>query len=358
MFTDDTDVRNTSIPSLDDCLRPDASSGQSALQPGDVLEIQGPPASGKTHVAYQTIISCILPHSPRHHGWGKAAMIYDTDGTFQLKRLKALLYVRLIDSDGIAEDTGGTTSSFDELVANCLSRVYVFRPTSSIQLAATILNLGHLHATHDRFVGLEIGLVVVDSLSSFYWQDRFTVEQFRVGPSGHNTTNPLQHVLSALENIRVSHRPIILLTNWGLNPIGKPGTSTGNAISPFFKQHLHLLKRPSSPIVHGLYPIVKTSDDHSASNPPGQTSSRTRGGSVDPGQGFTHLPLMHHVTLQLSSASSGDMPTTLSHGEQNDPSQDRDDSHVEGFVRSSGSSQIKTFRFQIRTGLRRDDLSG
>ena len=311
-----------------------------------MVEIQGPPASGKTHLVYQIMISCVLPQSARYSGWGKAAVVYDTDGTFQLSRLKELLHARLSGSHGIAE--GQTSSStMDELEMGCLDRIFVFRPTSSMQLAAAILTLGDVHANNARFADQEIGLVVIDSLSSFYWQDRFTVEQFQAGPSGHRIKSPIQHTLAALEEIRTSHCPTILFTNWGLNPVGKSSLHTGKPTSPFFKQHLHALPRLSLPFNHEAHPRTSSDDSHIVARLE-QTSESHE--NVDHGASFTVLPLMYHITLQSSSILPEYAPVPATNDNQGVASPSDRAGTIEGFVRSSGSTgQVRTFTFQVHT---------
>ncbi len=319
-----------------------------------MVEIQGAPASGKTHFVYQLLVSCILPSPSTLGGWGKAAVVYDTDGTFQVGRLKTLLHAHISGKHNAAGDAINH-SRIEDITLDCLHRLHVFRPTTSMQLAATIVNLGNLHATHPRFADQEIGLVVVDSLSAFYWQDRFTVEQFRAGPSGHNAKNPLMHVLAALDAIRVSHRPIILVTNWGLNPTDKPSWDTGTLNSPFFKQHLNVLPRPSPSSNNPSSRM--TSDDRNAVHQQGQASSGPRE-NVDTSQNPASLPITYHITLRLVSASTVSAPTVSvapdrelqgirAHG-NNGTHADTKSTSVEGFVRSSRNGHaIRTFTFQI-----------
>ncbi|KAI0684040.1 hypothetical protein BC835DRAFT_1422664 [Cytidiella melzeri] len=338
--------------SLDACLGLDDPARPRALQPGDVIEVQGAPASGKTHLVYQTVISCTLPvHSGPacRKGWGKSAVVFDSDGTFDVSRLKTLLATQ-ISSTPYGE---GEPVNKDELVASCLSRLHVVRPTSSIQLAATILNLANSHATESQFLDQEVGLVAIDSLSSFYWQDRFTTEQFLAGPSGHNAKNPLQHVITALESFRTSHRPVILLTNWGLHPVTKPSPDTGKPTSPFFKQHLHPLSRP--PLVAPWNESsTLASDDRNVVTQPHQTLASNTGNrpNVDPiaqNNIPVRLTLTHHITL--SSPLLPQFPADISIEEVIERDVDRRSSSlvgkVEGFLRTPGSSTISTFAFWI-----------
>lgn len=213
------------------------------LRPCHVVELQGPPASGKTHLLYLLIVNCIIPPSHKHislGGWGKAALVMDTDGTFRAARLRLLLRTSLARL--LPDDT-----SLDEVTTACLERVRVFHPNSSTQLAATIAHLQAYHAS--RLPTTAVGLLAVDSMSAFYWPDRFTVEQLQ-SPSTDNsvrrsdprTEGPLRDVLTALQSFAGVHNSLIILTNWGLYPIDNAALQPGTATR--YSQHL----RPFLPL--------------------------------------------------------------------------------------------------------------
>lgn len=64
------------------------------LSCGDVVEIQGPPSSGKTHLLYSLLINCTIPHSHQSTvlgGWAKAGVVFDMDGSFDMIRFNQLL---------------------------------------------------------------------------------------------------------------------------------------------------------------------------------------------------------------------------------------------------------------------------
>ncbi|KAI0348432.1 hypothetical protein BDW22DRAFT_1424605 [Trametopsis cervina] len=334
---------SSGIPTLDACLRSDTPGRRSALQFGDVIEIQGSPASGKTHLLYRILMNCLLPpHSGRTRigGWGKSAVVFDTDGTFQVTRLKALLYAHLNSGDTVGEGSGlagldALDPTVDELISSCLSRLYLFRPTSTVQLAATILNLPNFHATDVRLEDQEIGLLAVDSMSSFYWQDRFMAEQLRSGPSSYTGKNPLQNVITALEQFRLSHHPVVFLTNWGLQPLSKPTSDPGKHISPFFRQHLHMFPRTFSPSVND--PSLPS--DHHDNLQPSRLSSRDRM-NAEPSHGLTRLSLTHHITLR--SSLSVHLP-----GSDNHVQEEHTISKFDGFVRLPGHDKIGTFSFYV-----------
>ncbi|KAF7969208.1 hypothetical protein HWV62_27903, partial [Athelia sp. TMB] len=234
---------STQVPALDahffsSSRRPEAT--HSSLNGGDLVEVQGPPASGKTHFLYHLVITSILPvdvlGAPLG-GWDKTAVIFDTDGTFSLHRLHQLLLGKLSSLLKTSADTEQAPILPDDMVKIALTRVHIFRPTSSAQLAASLLNLPNYHAEH--LPDETIGLIAVDSISSFYWPDRFTVEQINSGDTKSRTSsfNPLYHVLVSLQKIRVSHAPVVILTNWGLNPLTK--LTRNSASTTLYKQHLN-----------------------------------------------------------------------------------------------------------------------
>lgn len=104
---------------------------------------------------------------------------------------------------------------------SCLTRFHVFSPTSTAQLAITILNLGQYQAA--QIPDLDIGLIAIDSISAFYWPDRFTVEQLRSTTlESNDAMNPIRSVFTALRSLQQSHCPVIVLTNWAVTPTGLP----------------------------------------------------------------------------------------------------------------------------------------
>lgn len=241
----------------------------SSLSRGNVIEVQGPASSGKTHLLYHFVLLCIAPSrqmSIDFGGNGLAAVIYDTDASFDIARLHQLLLARL------SPFLPHNIEMARRLTEESLHRLHVFRPTSLLQLATSLLHLPSYHKV--SIPEHEIGLIAVDSMSSFYWTDRFIAEQMRNVPQRElepSSVNPLQHVLTALGRLRLSHAPFIILTNWGLNL-----ASQSSGPVTFYKQHLH------------PFPVYSENLDTSA-----LPSSMT--GDLLPTP--MPLPLTHHVTL-------------------------------------------------------------
>jgi len=150
------------------------------------IHIHGHPASGKTHLLYFLLATCLAE-------WEKAAVVFDMDGRFNISRFKQLLVSRL-----------STTT----IVDRCLKNIHIFRPTSSDQLAASLAHLPKYHAKH--FPDIALGIVAIHSVDALTWLDRFKAEQLRL-PHG-----ALQNMSSILETIQLSLGSVVVLTDWGL----------------------------------------------------------------------------------------------------------------------------------------------
>jgi DNA-repair protein XRCC2 len=302
----------------------------SSFNRGDVIEIQGPPASGKTHLLYHLIITSITPATTQLGGWDKAAVIFDTDGTFNVSRLHELLIgrlVRLFPTDPAAN------MSAEDLARTVMEKVHIFRPTSSAQLAISLLNLPAYHMAH--LPHDEIGFLAIDSISSFYWPDRFTLEQ--INSSGNTTggklsvASPLHHVLTSLQKIRLSHGPVIALTNWGLNPLTKP--TQDSAPPTFYKQH--------------LYPFPTLPKQYQ-SNAPYATEANL---AADPHPDTATMPpLTHHITLPFVSITPFGPGILLDEAKERESKYRQElvtNGEVTGVVRTSGSTRVGRFTYRI-----------
>lgn len=269
------------------------SGESSTLNRGDVIEIQGPAASGKTQLLYFFAMTCVLPNAvtvscaldtaaadePQYssnvllRGRAKCAVVFDCDGRWRMGRLHAILtsYITSKFTRAFAPDTTAReipalsfTPSVADLVAESLSRVHIFRPTSSLALASTLLSLPIYHREH--MPDDEILMVFVDSLSAFHHSDKWRAEQAtladnslrdsagrttpstqRVAASSSSTsslprvdTNAMIHVLNTIQSLRQDLGIITFITNWAM--ITPDGRSVANLnieeFAPWLGQHL------------------------------------------------------------------------------------------------------------------------
>ncbi|XP_075067341.1 DNA repair protein XRCC2 [Mixophyes fleayi] len=119
---------------------------------GDIIEFHGPEGTGKTEMFCHLISRCILPKS---EGGLQVEVIYiDTDYHFDMLRLVTILEHRLSQNN-------------EETVKQCLSRFFLVYCSSSVQLLLTLYSLENMFCSHPSLC-----LLIIDSLSSFYWIDR------------------------------------------------------------------------------------------------------------------------------------------------------------------------------------------
>lgn len=256
------------LPDLDEYIlghRPGPNPTLS-LNRGDVIEIQGPAASGKTQLLYHLAACCVLPkevliaeanvhaESTVHvGGWGKSVIVFDCDGRWNVKRLHDILQTRLriaFSRVHLPPRPDKYTAEISSVAMGSLNRLHVFKPTSSFQLVATLQYLPKYHA--EDMPNEDIRLVFVDSISSFYWADRWQAETSV--PKKPQRSDSVGATLRALQNFRISHGPVTILTNWGLNPL-----ITGSSPAQFFKQHItasYYSAPPDDPPREGSLPLT------------------------------------------------------------------------------------------------------
>ena len=242
---------STGIPGLDGHIRKTVFNGRETshtINSKDVVEIQGP-SVGKSHLLMHFIMTCVLPVSHLGvplHGWDKSTILIDLDNTFDVHRFRHLLRSR------IGAHVPDSDENLDLFVGLMLRKLHIFRPESSVQFALTAANILNYHSSN--MSKDEIGLVAIDSLSSFYWQDRFLGEQLRDG-----RLSGIERALNSLEQIRQSHGSVIIYTNWGL-----PSTrQVPQNNLPFYAQHVPQLHSPfggepqaSAPILPVTYHLT------------------------------------------------------------------------------------------------------
>lgn len=195
-------------------------------------------------------------------GRDKSVIVCDCDARWSLRRLHAIMsaYLRERLSSTVSEQTDSTSShmtcipTVSEIVERALKRIHIFRPTSTISLATTLMALPVYHRS--RMPEEEIGMLMVDSLSAFFWSDRWAAEQAEQAsqlaadlppapdistsavadkpPPLRSDANPLRHVLTAILQLRRSLGMVTFLTNWGLTTLESQVPSS----ITYFRQHL------------------------------------------------------------------------------------------------------------------------
>ncbi|KAL5631883.1 hypothetical protein ACGC1H_000049 [Rhizoctonia solani] len=295
---------------------------------GDIIEIQGPAASGKTHLLYFWAMTCVLPYrlfmtdeaqqkkEVLVGGRNKSVIVCDCDGRWSLRRFNTIITSYLRDRlDTIISDEalpGTYDYIISSAVTNALKRVHVFRPSSTLALATTLMAIPTYHHTH--MADEKIGMLMVDGISSFHWADRWLSEQMEnpepagVQPTApqpppppplRSDTNPLRHVLRVILNLRRSLGMVALLTNWGLTSLDSQLPSS----TAYFRQHLR-----------APYPS------------PFESEPRT-----------SKFPLTHHVTVSSQGPEPFGEDVSLEDAVRDDEHEDRvRNMRLRGVVRTIG----------------------
>lgn len=276
-------------------------------------------------------------------GCNKATFVFDTDGSFDVSRLQRILETRIQASSEDLEDLRDLPTA-----ESMLWKLHIFRPTSSAQLA---ISLAHIPAFHRKELPEhQTGLVVIDSVSSFYWPDRYTSEQLRGAVEDEFTptsiTNPLQHVLAVIQDLRRIQGAVFILTNWGLNQ-STPIVERRRSLDPiFFKQHLYPFPAPVVQTRAAVEPHTNQNDANGAS-----TAGTTEIVFLNPSHKESTLPpLTHQITLHPSTtqppAVNANSEEDMIHGIPNNRSK-AGIAKILGYVRSSGDAQVTKFLLRI-----------
>ncbi|XP_032234876.1 DNA repair protein XRCC2 [Nematostella vectensis] len=170
-----------SLDGLDKKLFVDIPDG---IKAGDVVEFYGKEGCGKTEMLLHLAANCIMPRSWHElylGGKGVSVIFIDTDYHFQILRLIAIMEYRVKtaferheerhkeqtnEKDVKMKDIGKTAES-ETLIKQCLTRLFIVRCNSSVELLATLLSMEQLIICKP-----EICVMMIDSLSAFYWVDR------------------------------------------------------------------------------------------------------------------------------------------------------------------------------------------
>ena len=141
-------------------------------------------AAGKSNLLYLLTIFAVLPIE--HNGTGQTVVWLDSDGRFSATRLHQSLSTHL----STHQTSPPTRAEKDLICAEALRHVHVFRPQSTAQLIATLASLqDYLLTLQNHFSSTRsLGLLVLDSATAFYWQDRFDAEMARLEAIGSEST--------------------------------------------------------------------------------------------------------------------------------------------------------------------------
>ena len=138
------------------------------LSPGDSVELYGEEGCGKTELLIHFCAICILPKiwsSINLSGKETKVVLVDTSYKFPLWRLVQVIEQQTRNSTKSTKAI--STAEMDEIVKSCLQRLFLVQCSSSLNLIKTLTYLEKLFVENP-----DISLLMIDSISEFYWTDR------------------------------------------------------------------------------------------------------------------------------------------------------------------------------------------
>lgn len=184
-------------PSLKDI---DSQFFPSGLDPCDIVEFSGNRGTGKSSLISHLILNALMPEAwcgVKLGGCGGGVVFVDTDLHFSVLQLENMLQKRIKKKvknaraemkgsvDGKNKDEGSLVynakalqgflrsgkkqqeNEINALTRDCLKNLLYLKCTDSFQFTITLLSLDELAQNRDN-----LSLVVIDSISAFYWHDR------------------------------------------------------------------------------------------------------------------------------------------------------------------------------------------
>jgi hypothetical protein len=186
-------------------------------------------STGKTHLLYLITILAILP--PLYHevdlaGKESAVIVIDTEGRFDVERL-----VELMEHHIIGRYT--ETPDREDLISRSLEHVHVFRPQSMAAMTAILSNLPNYLFNHQAHQSTRRPLhsIMIDSASTFYWQNREEDEATKLASREKNTApstsmiNPYATFTQALRSMSLMFSCAVIVTTHAFSNYAKePGS--------------------------------------------------------------------------------------------------------------------------------------
>lgn len=129
------------------------------LDAKDTIEISGPTSSGKSLLLCKLIAKCLLPSN--YKGCNVGVLLIDSDHHFQMDKLILLMKEML---RGVKELDG---SVVDRTVDDCLNNFTMIKCRDGEEFHVTLNTLESIFLNNDK-----ICLLAIDSVLSYYWEDR------------------------------------------------------------------------------------------------------------------------------------------------------------------------------------------
>jgi len=187
------------------------------LKYGDVVEVYGQANVGKTEVILQILVNCILPkrwNGTDINGNESGVVYFDNDLHLSMPRLLAVMESRIRSS--ARNNRALTTDDIQQIALSSLHRLHIFNCKDLLQFLATLESLPILLESENN-----IKLLVVDSISCFYWPMR---NEEREGPQ------LMKQIAAVLKRLLNSHSLLLFATKGTISQPEKYGQDADGSI--------------------------------------------------------------------------------------------------------------------------------
>lgn len=186
-------IPRPSLVGIDEVLFP------AGPNPKEVIEVSGEHSCGKTLLFTQFIVKCILPKEFKTTligGLKVGVVLLNTDHHFQMYKLISVMenYLRHVGAFSV--------SDVEDIVKSSLSRLVMYDIVDSAQLQVTFHAMQTLVSNQP-----EIGLILLDSVCAFYWQDAMTTGKRKMDLYIKNTIKTMQRCLGDFKGVIMYTRP-------------------------------------------------------------------------------------------------------------------------------------------------------
>ncbi|XP_033230839.1 DNA repair protein XRCC2 [Belonocnema kinseyi] len=139
------------------------------LQAKQTVEIFGDPGSGKTLLLTQLIATCILPSEYNKiaiNGFDMNILLINTDHHFQVSKLSQIMH-NILKKSFINQLDLEDPEVVKEIIEKSLKNLLVVNCFDNKQFMCTLYTLSDVLNSNSK-----IGIVAIDGIPAFYWQDR------------------------------------------------------------------------------------------------------------------------------------------------------------------------------------------
>ncbi|KAF2078144.1 hypothetical protein CYY_000528 [Polysphondylium violaceum] len=155
---------------------------QSFTHTGGVIELYGSSGTRKSETLLYILIQCLLPSYPPFNGNQIGVVYFDNDYKFDILLFRSLLFEKykslINDYNTTASMIDIDEEKFNVLYKDCCSRLFIVRCKDSFQFMVALRGMPEFIRNTSGSIKpnekepLEIRLIMIDSISAFYWVDQ------------------------------------------------------------------------------------------------------------------------------------------------------------------------------------------